>query len=404
MDSILFIGTNKSGASWEAIKAAKELQFRTIVVTDKEKLAAQREEFAEIDEIKWMDLSRLDEMKKYINELKKDNYKIKGILSFIDPYVSTAAKLSEEYGISAFSTKAIEEMEDKIQTKERLKYSSIISPYDVISGNTKVSSLVDKINQSFPVIVKPSRSTGSKGVFRVDNKTDLKKKITYLQKKEPRLPVIVEPYLEGVQYVVEVIVKKKQPYILAVIHQEIRDNDPFIVTGYTTLPERHKDPAIKEVVWSVVNMFQMENGTFHIEMRHVNNEWKLIEVNPRISGGAMNRIIYHYSGVNPALETLKLYLGQDIDVAKKRESFIHTYYVTVQTAGSVLKVTGKEAALESEGVREVYIKPRKGMTIRYPSSMGHRYAYVMAAGNNIEQAKENAIVAAKKIKFHIVPL
>ena len=66
------------------------------------------------------------------------------------------------------------------------------------------------------------------------------------------------------------------------------------------------------------------------------------------------------------------------------------------------KVTGKGRARKSPGVIEVYVKPRKGTKLIPPLSMGHRYAYVIATGASMEEAKKFAKNAANEIKFHLV--
>ena len=72
--------------------------------------------------------------------------------------------------------------------------------------------------------------------------------------------------------------------------------------------------------------------------------------------------------------------------------------------GTLLKVTGRNKATNQPGVREVYIKPRKGTLLTPPMSMGHRYGYVIASGDTSDEAKTNAINAASNIKFYLEPI
>ena len=68
--------------------------------------------------------------------------------------------------------------------------------------------------------------------------------------------------------------------------------------------------GIEEVLHSVISQFGIKNGALHLELRLSKNGWKLIEINPRISGGAMNKMIQAAFGFNLVEETLKLYLGE----------------------------------------------------------------------------------------------
>jgi biotin carboxylase len=140
-----------------------------------------------------------------------------------------------------------------------------------------------------------------------------------------------------------------------------------------------------------------------LEMRWVKEEWKLIEINPRMSGGAMNQIIIEGIGINLVKEIIKMNLGQEPDITNTKNNHVYAHFITVNAKGRLLKVTGKNRALSYEGVKEVFIKPRKGNILTPPLSMGDRYAYVIASANTPNEAKRIALTAAKEIKFYLEP-
>ena len=88
----------------------------------------------------------------------------------------------------------------------------------------------------------------------------------------------------------------------------------------------------------------MKNGACHLEMRLVNGAWKLIEINPRISGGAMNRIIEVGYGINLVEETIQLMLGNEPCLTKKHHKYVYAHYLTVDSEGILIKVTGRKIA------------------------------------------------------------
>ncbi|MEH6930210.1 biotin carboxylase, partial [Priestia megaterium] len=51
MDTIVFIETNKSGSSREAIKAANNLNFFTVLLTCRKKFLKDRSEFPDVHEM-----------------------------------------------------------------------------------------------------------------------------------------------------------------------------------------------------------------------------------------------------------------------------------------------------------------------------------------------------------------
>ena len=60
MRTIVFIETNKSGSSREAIKAAERLGFFTVLFTNRQKFIQQRTEFPEVHQMILVELSNYD--------------------------------------------------------------------------------------------------------------------------------------------------------------------------------------------------------------------------------------------------------------------------------------------------------------------------------------------------------
>ncbi|MFJ7736304.1 ATP-grasp domain-containing protein [Lysinibacillus sp. NPDC097287] len=396
MKSIIFIGTNKSGSSREATRAAEKLGYLTILFTNNEKQLQQRKTYPDIHKMIFIDISNIQLMKVEIHKLLKTGIEIKTIVSFIDPYVHIASILCDEFCKNYTSSKAIEMMEDKEETRNFLKDQPYSPKFLPIKPK---ESLPNKIE--FPLVVKSPKSTGSKDVLFAANKNQLNKHLRYLQSKNPGETIMIEEYLEGPQYLVEALVYKRQAHIMGIIEQEITQGQRFIITGYGVLAEVSTDlkAGLEEVLHSIVKEFDIENGTLHLELRLTKHGWKLIEINPRISGGAMNNMLYAAFGISLVEETLKLFLGEEPLVKPRHRKFIFTKYVIVERKGTLERVIGKTKATNSEGVLAVYVKPKKGTFLIPPLSMGHRYAYVIAEGDTLVEAKNNATNAAKEIKF-----
>jgi biotin carboxylase len=150
-----------------------------------------------------------------------------------------------------------------------------------------------------------------------------------------------------------------------------------------------------------VSSLEFQNGAFHLELRLTEDGWRLIEINPRISGGAMNKMIHAAFGYSLVEETLKLLMGESPSLVKNTNHYVFTQYVILEHSGILKQVTGKGRAAATPGVAEVYVKPKRGTYVTTPLSMGHRYAYVIARGETLEEAESIAKHAANKIIFHV---
>ena len=424
MKTIIFVGTHKSGSSREALRAAERLGYYTVLYTDRPNFLQNRASFPDVHLMQLCDLNNLEEIKNDIRRLQTNGIVICAIVSFIEPYCYSACLLAEEFGVNRFSMQAINTMQDKILSRQILSKSPYNPSFMALEENAiSLSDLPKVIKRSFPFILKLPHSSSSKDVFMINNPKEFKHYLKKISQKTEE-PILVEEFLDGPQYLVEVIVYQQKVHIIAVLEQEITHDMRFIVTGYNLLLDPSEDfyRTLKDAVESIVVEHGMESGACHLELRHVwrkrkvpmsknkawghlhERKWKLVEINPRISGGGMNRLIEIGLGLNLVEETLKFALGREPNLKARHKQHVFAQYVILSKTGILEKITGKQKASSSPGVQEVYIKPRQGTLLTPPLSMGHRYAYVIATGNSEESARKNAKFAASQIKFWLSPV
>lgn len=403
MRTIIFIGLNKSGSSREAVKAANELGYYTVVFTNQEKQIQQRSEYIDVHQLTLVALSNIEEIKKQIDILLDCGNEIMIITSFVAKYVQTASMLADEYCENYLSTEALAIMENKEKTRTFFTNQSFTPRFKLITKDMSMPFVLTNKILMFPVVVKCASSTGSRDVIFAENMLKLEKNVNMLRSKDPSETIIIEEYVEGDQYLVEVLVSNWKVLIGAVIKQEITMGKRFIVTGYGVLAEvpRHLEQSLLELIETIVSSLEFQNGAFHLELRLTENGWKLIEINPRISGGAMNKMIQAAFGYSLVEETLKLLIGETPSLVKFKNHYVFTQYVILENKGILEKVTGKGRAAATPGVVEVYVKPKSGTYVTPPLSMGHRYAYVIARGDTLEEAENIAKQAANGITFHL---
>lgn len=402
MKAIIFLGTQKSGSSREALRAAEKLGYYTVLLTNRQNHLEQRSEFPDVHYMQFCDLNNPEEIKNNLFKLKMRSIEIAAIISFTDAHCLTACMMAEEFGLNHFSCHAIKHMKNKIISREITSQSEYSPRFMAISAKPSLAEIEPVIQFAYPFIIKSPNSTGSADVFKIHNQHELNYYLRLLGKNHPNESILVEEMLEGPQYLVEVLVHEKNVLIAAIIAQEVTFYQRFIITGYNLLLELPEElQNLPAAVTDIAKNHGMESGACHLEMRLVNGQWKLIEINPRISGGAMNKLIKLGFGIDLVEETIKMTLGEEPDLTPHHKRHIFVQYRTVAKSGILEKVTGMHSASRSEGVLEVYVRPRRGAQLKLPLSMGNRYAYVIATGNSEDKARENAKIAAAKIQFWI---
>lgn len=379
--------------------------YVTCLLTSNSRQFSQRNEYPDVGMMIYCNLYDYDRIREMISYLEQLPLTISAIVSFIDPWCSVAARLSEVRGLPAFSAEAMRLMENKLKTREALK-NTLHNPR-FVSIPATAGGQIHTAKKLLPAVVKYIDSNGSRDVFYSPDRDSLYRNFRILTNLYPEGTILVEEFLEGPQYIVEVLAIDGDINIVAVVAQEIKlINNHFIIIGYSLLvePEPNFLCRLMLAVKTVLGKFGFKNGPCHLEMRNVKGTWKLIEINPRISGAGMNAMIEIGLGINLARETLKLAVGKKPDLEPKQKIPTYAEYITVAEAGILHKVIGRREIEKDPNVKYVYVKPRRGRLITPPESLGDRYAYVIATGSTSDEAMKNARQAAEKISFIYEPL
>lgn len=381
----------------DALAAADRLGYAAILMTNRKSFL--RKQLADVQLI-YMESLEEGMVRERIVQIIQSGHDIKAIISFVDPYVSMAAKLSNEFCGSDISYDALKLMEDKMTTRLALQNNRASCQFEIFTTETATRCIM-----KYPFIMKNPFSNGSKDVYFIENEKSYELAVKRLTNRLPGKQLLVEEFIEGPQYNIEVVVVEATPIIVAIIQQEISQDYTFIVTAYdivTTMDEADYS-SLWKTVNGIVREIGLHHGACHFEMRLSQDGWKLIELNPRISGGAMNRMIEEAFRINLVQETIQLYVGEEPNVLRKKQMSVHTTYITVNNTGYLLGIDGVEHAALCPGVVDVQVKPSIGSIMMPPLSMGNRYGYVMAVGESPEAAKERAEHAVKLIKFYVEP-
>ncbi|WP_067934557.1 ATP-grasp domain-containing protein [Alicyclobacillus kakegawensis] len=399
MKSLVFLGCSQSGSSKDAVEAAKRLGFTTVLLTDRRSFLHRRDDFPHVDRMVLVDLKDPRRVEDQVRNLMETGLDVSAIVSFTDAHVGEAARLSRKLGMPYQTVEAIERMQDKITLRECLREAPYSVPFQIVQAHHDVPSL----ELDLPIVVKSPRSTGSKDVLFAGSRYEFERHVARLRARYPDGDVLVEAYVPGTQYLVEAVVHRGQVHVAAIVEQVVTFGQRFIVTGYSlrpSIPEKLA-AAVEDMMADICQRTGMETGAFHTEFRWSGGGCRVIEVNPRISGAAMNRLIEYAHGFNLAEQTLRSLFGDTPDVSSRNSKCIYACYLTVNKPGYLEKVTGRRRARQVSGVREVFVKPRKNAYLTPPLSMGKRYAYVIAEAETERDARAAAEKAGSYIRFHL---
>lgn len=259
--------------------------------------------------------------------------RVDGVMTFnSDPAALTAAYVSEKLGLPTSGYSAVKVMSEKDLFRDFLADNNFNYPkHKSFSSLDSLLAGVDFF--SFPVIIKPVDSSGSKGVNIVENIEDLvlqyEQALTYSRSKR----VIVEQYIENVgpQLHGDGFVKDGELVFCALGDHHFNEKINNLVPISTTFPSEHSAEsinAVKAEVARFIKLVEFKQGGINIEAR-INNEGKifLIEVGPRNGGNFTPIVIQKATNFDFVDSALSLALGEHLEKYNIKNNGIYGYLI-----------------------------------------------------------------------------
>ena len=204
-------------------------------------------------------------------------------------------KLEEVLGNSKViwsGRKSLELFLDKTSTTEYLKKIGVRVP--------KTFSLQDTNTLEYPLIIKPSKSSGSKGVMVVTNQKELNAALVFVPN-----PVIQE-YIPSPdsEYTAAVFSRKGQESRVLVFKRILSSS------GDTSWCESIYDEEIAKICETIANEIKLD-GSINIQLRKFENRSYVFEVNPRFSSTVYIRSQLGFKDVLWSIDDTVDYLSFD---------------------------------------------------------------------------------------------
>jgi len=226
------------------------------------------------------------------------------------------SRLAPKLGFSYNSTEVVLNTIDKgLQRKKSAGLTHMHSPKSLIF-NYSIVSVLNKL--SFPMVVKPSNSSASRGVKGVNNQDELKDAIEEAKKHlKQDSHIIIEEYIGGTQLSVETITVNGKHYIVGITKEIVSPSPFFIERSHFMDPEVHSlfMPKIEKSIKELLDSNQITWGPCHIELKVDGDKVVLIEIASR-SGGLRDRLMLNagYPDYNKLI--INTYIQGSIDLEK----------------------------------------------------------------------------------------
>lgn len=187
----------------------------------------------------------------------------------------------------------------------------------------------------FPLIVKPTDRSGSKGVEKVLDPVQLDTAIYRAQKESFHKEAIIEEFVTGREISVESISFAGKHYILQ-ITDKVTTGAPFFVELEHHQPSSLTDEIkvrVKEIVLNALDALHIQYGASHSELKITENgDIKVIEIGARMGGDFIGSDLVRLStGYDFLQGVIEVALGDFHEPLISEHSFSGVYFLSEET-------------------------------------------------------------------------
>lgn len=211
--------------------------------------------------------------------------KIDGITTIAsDVAVLTVNYVAEKMGLIGNPDKYSQTATNKYLMRQCFMEHDVPSPKFCLTDGT-----IPEMAKTFhyPVIVKPTDRSGSRGVEKVDDAKELQAAIERACKESFQKKAVIEEFVEGREISVESISYQGKHYILQ-ITDKVTTEAPFFVElehhQPSSLPEDIKE-KVKAIVLNALDALHIQYGASHSEMKITKEgDIRVVEIGARMGG------------------------------------------------------------------------------------------------------------------------
>jgi biotin carboxylase len=201
-----------------------------------------------------------------------------------DICIPTIAFVAEKMTLYSNSYRSSMLSTNKALMRKAFYENNVNSPKSRVASGCNVLEFADF---SFPLIVKPTDRSGSRGVTKVENNTELEAAIFRGLNESLEKKVVVEEFITGVEVSVETISWKGNHTILAITDKVTTGSPYFVELEHhqpSLLSDAIQENIIKETL-KALNALNIEMGASHSEFKITDSgEVYAIEVGARMGG------------------------------------------------------------------------------------------------------------------------
>jgi biotin carboxylase len=330
-----------------------------------------------------------------------------GVTSSSEYSIATASEVARSLGLPHPDPDAVRGCRDKAVQRARLAAAGVPGAASASAG-TPAEAVAAAGRIGYPVVVKPVAGSGSIATRRCADPASVEaaaRAVLTVGPVELGLPpqpaVVVEEYLAGPEYSVETFAER----VIGVTRKHLGPEPHFLEIGHdfpAPLPEPAR-AAIAGTALAALRGLGLSWGPAHVELRYTATGPRIVEVNPRLAGGMIPRMVREATGIDLIGETVAAVAGRPVRLVATRDRAAAIRFLVAEAPGKLVEILGLAEARRASGVVLVGLTRQPGQELVLRHSFQDRLGYVIAVGADPPAAARAAEAGLLALKARVVP-
>jgi len=356
---LIFIESNTTGTGLLFLKKAKQLGFAV-------KLFAGSKEFYHFPkyiEVVEIDTTSIETICASINALSKQ-YQVVGVTSTSEYFLETVAQVAKIMGLPGAEPRIVALCRNKFFLREKLLETRFLTP-KFLKVNSLKNLALERNTPQFPVVAKPVAGSGSVGVKYCSDKAELDEHIRNLlaepmneRRLESSKDVLIEEYIEGREFSAEIF----NGEIIGITKKHLSLLPYFIETGhdFPAKLNHYELCTIKRDLSILINILNLTWGPLHIEFRLNEGGLYIIEINHRLAGGYIPRLIHYAYNLDLIEKVINNVTGLQVETPVNHTVNSSIRFIVAHSGGILQNPYTSEEMANLLNVEEVVFYKEKG--------------------------------------------
>jgi biotin carboxylase len=320
-----------------------------------------------------------------------NQYNFQGITTYVDTSLQKTADLAEKLGLPYYPSSLVARCQDKYRLRRFMEERGLPSIESHLVHNVNDALKWSK-QMGYPLVIKPLKGHGSISVYKVESTSDI---MYYFEKVSSVFfedcKFVIEPYLDGPEVSVEVLVYKRNIIFLGITDKLLSEEPFFEEVGHVFPAYQHieKHKEVQVLIEQIVKAFEIQQGAFHAEVRMTSDGPRLVELNLRLGGDFIPRLVHLATGVDFATCGLEIALGQRPETQEAAKFGAAVRFLIPKRKGRILKIEGMEIFEHPQVIDYSIRDDIIGLEVNLPPEQFlTRLGYVIVKANSPQEADQ----------------